>query len=207
MVLASTVTTATTASTQSAQNSSSSSTAGNSQPAVSTTSTSTNAVGQSIMSLNATNQRLAADEGQPTVWERLMETTDPSVPDGTAHSTTTHLNKVAEDDPMLTPVEPAREPGSIQTPVDRTGPLQSPSNDEFDAALEQVSAIMRKGRIRPSSSTPGLPAETTAAAGAVSSVPALVGTAAVGAVGYRLVLQSPDDEKRRTGWYARFPRR
>ena len=36
------------------------------------------------------------------------------------------------------------------TPVERAEPVAIPSNDEFDAALEQVSAIVRKDRLRSS---------------------------------------------------------
>ena len=106
---------------------------------------------------------------------------------------------------MPTPVRPADEQGSIQTPVERTRSLMIPSNDEFDAALEQVIAIMRKGRVNSLRSIKAVVTETTNAARDVPSVSALVGAAAVGAVGYRLVLRSPDDEKRRSWWYARFP--
>jgi hypothetical protein len=81
-----------------------------------------------------------------------------------------------------------------------------PSNDAFDAALEQVSAILRKDRANSTRSVRGVRAQTTDAPAANPSVAALVGTAAAGVVGYRVVLRSPDDEKRRSWSYARYPR-
>jgi len=47
-----------------------------------------------------------------------------------------------------------------------------PSNDEFDAALEQVIAIMRKGRLNSIAFDQGSVAETTNAARDVPSVSA-----------------------------------
>jgi subtilase family serine protease len=202
MVLASSVTTAATTSTQSALDSSSSSGAGNVQQAVATTA---NAFGQSITSLNAPTRRLAPDDSQARGLDGLTETTDPSVPIETTHGSTTLQKNVAEENPMPTPVRPASEQGSIRTPVEPTRSLMIPSNDQFDAALEQVIAIMRKGRVSSLRSIKAVVAETTDAARDVPSVSALVGAAAVGGVGYRLVLRSPDDEKRRSWWYARFP--
>jgi hypothetical protein len=205
-VFTSSTSSAATASTQSPPSSSSPSGAGNAQQAVSTTTTSTNAVGQSLTAVAERDQHLAPDESQMWDWDGLTETTNLPATKDSAQSTTTLLKKVAEEDPMSTPVGPAREPGSIHTLVEPTGPLPSPSNDEFDAALEQVSAIMRKGRVRWSRSIRAVHVDTTDSAPAVPSISALVGTAAVGAVGYRLVLRSPDDEKRRSWWYAHFPR-
>jgi subtilase family serine protease len=202
IVLASSVTTAATTSTQSSLDSSSSSSAGNVQQAVATTA---NAFGQSITSLNAPSGRLAPDNSQAQGLDGLTETTDPSAPIETTHNTTTLQKNVAEENPMPTPGRPADEQSSIQTPVERTRSWMIPSNDEFDAALEQVIAIMRKGRFNSLRSIKDVVAETTNSARDVPSVSALVGAAAIGGVGYRLVLRSPDDEKRRSWWYARFP--
>jgi hypothetical protein len=206
MALASSVTITPTVSIQSAQNASSSSSGDNAQQAVSATTASTNAVGQSITSLTTSNSHQAPEESQPQDWDHLTETSDPFVPNQAANHTTTHRNNVAEEDPMSITVGPAHEQSSNKTPVVRTEPMAIPSNDAFDAALEQVSAILRKDRANSTRSVRGVRAQTTDAPTANPSVAALVGTAAAGVVGYRVVLRSPDDEKRRSWSYARYPR-
>jgi len=202
-VLASSVTTVASASNQSASNSSSSIDAGNVQQAVSTTAVSTNALGQSI---TAANRPLVREESQALDWESLTETADPSDPSVAAQSTTSFLQKGAEEHPMATPVGHAREPGSILTTEQRKVPIPNPSTNAFDVALEQISANMRIARVKSSRSNQAVAAETPEGATAVPTVSALVGAAAAGAVGFRVVLQSPDNEKRRSWWYARFPR-
>ena len=62
---------------------------------------------------------------------------------------------------MSTRLVPAPDAGLIETPVERTGPSSSPSNDEFDAVLEEVSAMMSNGRVRSVRSIKALAVETT----------------------------------------------
>ena len=206
MVLASSVTTTLTSASQSALNSSSSSSAVNAQLPESTTVTSANAVGQSVTSLAATDRRLVLNESQPLDWQALTETADQTLPSEPEHGTTTLHTNAGEENPMSTPLGPAPDAGLIETPVERTGPSSSPSNDEFDAVLEEVSAMMSNGRVRSVRSIKALAVETTDNTPAATAVSALVGTAAAGAVGFRLVLRHADDEKRRAWSYARFPR-
>ena len=79
------------------------------------------------------------------------------------------------------------------------------ANDDFDEALEQLTGSGVSRHRRTFGPRDALLAAETAGS-PPSAAAALIGAGAVVAGTHRIVLRPPDEPKRRSWWFARFPR-
>jgi hypothetical protein len=98
------------------------------------------------------------------------------------------------------------EPELSGPPAVPLEPLLDPRNEEFDDALAQVADCYFERQSRPirMGSTEQ---EGSCESSSPSTISTLVGTGAIAAAAYRLVLRPPDDPELRPSWYSRFPTR
>jgi hypothetical protein len=98
------------------------------------------------------------------------------------------------------------EPALSGLPAVPLEPLLNPANEGFDEALGQIAGSYFERQSRPIR-TGAAEGDESCESRPASAIAALVGTGAIAAGGYRLVLRPPDDPKLRPSWYSRFPTR
>jgi hypothetical protein len=120
--------------------------------------------------------------------------------DWNAHSGLT----LEEIDSMAKLTEVSYEPVLSDESAELEKSLFGSVNEEFDEALSQVAAIAGRRSGRRPIGAPSAPNQSGQSP-APGTISALVGTGAIAATGYRLVLRAPDDPNRQPSWYSQFP--